>query len=257
VCSGVPDLRDALDRYVRYLTSWNPALPVSVQRTAGGALIRQRIPGEPLCLGRHGNEHWVCSVLLGARRVAQTPCVPLRVGLAHAGPPEPAFARLVGTERIDFGGGENVLEVSNETLATPLVWSPSTVSSLLDRYATFAAADRAPRGTFDDRVRAAIRDRLHESMPTVAVVARAIGLSARTLQRRLAEEGQSFAGLVDALRADLARRHVKDAILGVGEIAGRLGYAETTAFLRAFKRWTGTTPKRLREGREPEGGGEA
>ncbi len=258
VCRGVPDLRAALDRYVRYLASWNPVLPVTVEKSARGTLIRQRIAGEPLCLGHHGNEHWIASMLLAAQRVTASPCVPRRIGLAHGEPPPGVdFQRLVGPCPIELGLGENLLEMSDEVLATPLVLAPSTVSSLLERYANFAAAERPQTGVVDGRVRAAIRERLREGLPNIGVIARTVGMSARTLQRRLADEGHSFAGLVDALRADMARRFVKDPLLSVGEMAGRLGYADTTTFLRAFKRWTGTTPKRLRGGDpEPEGSGD-
>lgn len=258
VCSGVPDLRAALDRYVRYLASWNPVLPVIVEKTSGGTLIRQRIAGEPLCLGRHGNEHWIASMLLAAQRVTSAPCVPRRIGLAHGGPPPGTdFRQLVGPCPMDLGLGENLFEMSDEVLATPLVLAPSTVSSLLERYANFAAAERPQTGVVDGRVRAAIRERLREGLPSIGAVARTVGMSARTLQRRLADEGHSFAGLVDALRQDLARRFVKDPLLSVGEMAGRLGYADTTTFLRAFKRWTGSTPKRLRGGDpQPDGQGD-
>ena len=77
-------------------------------------------------------------------------------------------------------------------------------------------------------------------------MARKLGLSRRTLARRLAAEGLTFAGIVDQLRADLARHHLKDPILSVSEVAWLLGFQEVSAFTHACKRWTGLTPSQVR-----------
>lgn len=70
-------------------------------------------------------------------------------------------------------------------------------------------------------------------------------MSPRTLQRRLADEQATFADLLESVREELARIYVGEG-RPLGEVAFRLGYAETSAFLRAFKRWTGTTPTAFR-----------
>jgi AraC-like DNA-binding protein len=67
-------------------------------------------------------------------------------------------------------------------------------------------------------------------------------MSARTLQRRLAGEGLSFDGVLDELRRELALRHLADRRVAIAEVAYLLGFSEPSAFHRAFKRWTGTTP---------------
>src|SRR5690606_6215933 len=71
--------------------------------------------------------------------------------------------------------------------------------------------------------------------------ARHLGLSARTLQRRLREEGTSFAAIVDATRHEMAVAYLAQG-LPLATVAELLGYAETTAFHHAFRRWTGTSP---------------
>jgi AraC-like DNA-binding protein len=77
-------------------------------------------------------------------------------------------------------------------------------------------------------------------------VARRLGMSQRTLTRRLSLEGLTFVEVRDNLRADLARRYVRDADLSISKIAWLLGYQEVSAFTHAFKRWTGTTPRQMR-----------
>lgn len=79
-----------------------------------------------------------------------------------------------------------------------------------------------------------------------ADVAAALGLSERTLHRRLSAEGQVFGPLVDQVRRHLAERLLRDSGLGLEGIARQLGYAEAASFSRAFKRWTGLAPDRWR-----------
>ena len=77
-------------------------------------------------------------------------------------------------------------------------------------------------------------------------MAKQLHLSARTLQRRLAEHHTTFQDAVDAVRSELARQYLKDPRLGVSEVAFRLGYSDLSTFDRAFKRWTGMTPREFR-----------
>jgi AraC-like DNA-binding protein len=78
------------------------------------------------------------------------------------------------------------------------------------------------------------------------VVAKKLGMSERTLARRLTEEGVTFIKLVQQLKATLARSYLEDETMPMSEIAWRLGFEEQSSFNHAFKRWTGKTPRELR-----------
>ncbi len=78
--------------------------------------------------------------------------------------------------------------------------------------------------------------------PTLADAARGLGLSTRTLHRRLEQEGTSFREIKDALRREIALALLEKSELSVAEIAGELGYSEPSAFFRAFQGWTGVAP---------------
>lgn len=100
-------------------------------------------------------------------------------------------------------------------------------------------------------VRRAIRDRLALGTPTAADVARALGVGQRTLQRRLSEHDETFAGLLESTRQALSEGYLADERLSIGEVGYLLGYTEQASFFRAFKRWHGTTPAAYRQTAQP------
>jgi AraC-like DNA-binding protein len=77
-------------------------------------------------------------------------------------------------------------------------------------------------------------------------VARSLGMSERTLARKLSDEGLNFTEILQQLRRDLAVRYLDDQKLHVSKIAWLLGFNELSAFTHAFKRWTGKTPREMR-----------
>ena len=77
-------------------------------------------------------------------------------------------------------------------------------------------------------------------------VARHFNMSSKTLERRLGERGASYRDLVDRVRRDLAKHYLADTDLRLQQIAYLLGYSEPAPLVRAFKRWTGSTPMQYR-----------
>jgi AraC-like DNA-binding protein len=86
---------------------------------------------------------------------------------------------------------------------------------------------------------------LHEALRSadahVDIVAARLGLTSRSLQRRLTDEGTTFATVREDVRRELARRYLTEG-LPIADISFLLGFSEPSAFFRAFKRWTGETP---------------
>ncbi len=103
--------------------------------------------------------------------------------------------------------------------------------------------------TFAARTRAVLVEALPSGQGTVEAVARRLAVSARTLQRRLQDEGTSFQHEVRTLREHLARHYLTTTTLSATEIAYLLGFEEPASFFRAFQSWTGTTPEALRRAR--------
>lgn len=102
-----------------------------------------------------------------------------------------------------------------------------------------------------DRVRAVLLELLPAGRTDAAAVARRLALSARTLQRRLAEEGTTFQAVLDRTRLALAHHYLDRPDVTVAEVAFLLGYDEPSSFYRAFHRWSGTTPQQARAAAAP------
>lgn len=97
-----------------------------------------------------------------------------------------------------------------------------------------------------DHVKGEIRTRLPGGVPSVHVVAEAVGLPRWTLQRRLSEYGLCFSDAIDLVRRELAARHIQQRYVPVVEMSELLGYSELSAFSRAFCRWFGMSPQKFR-----------
>ena len=109
----------------------------------------------------------------------------------------------------------------------------------------------AARTSFEAKLRAIVRDQLRNATFSQREAARALGISARTLERRLNKEGNSFGQLVEEVRRQEALRMLNETDAAVYEIAFCLGYRDVSSFSRAFKRWLGTSPRAYREGSAP------
>lgn len=97
------------------------------------------------------------------------------------------------------------------------------------------------------RVKKVIIDALPSGAPTEEDVARYVFVSSRTLQRRLAEQGTNFRKLLLEVRRELAERYISDKNMPLAEISYMLGFADSSSFSRAFKRWTGDPPAVFRQ----------
>lgn len=103
-----------------------------------------------------------------------------------------------------------------------------------------------PSSPLVHRLRRELASLLPEGAPSLPEIARRIGESPRTLQRRLAGEGYRYSSVVDGLRHELALSHLSRDELGIAEIAFALGFDEVASFHRAFRRWEKTTPAAFR-----------
>jgi AraC-like DNA-binding protein len=158
------------------------------------------------------------------------------VRFAHAGTDGPAYAEVFGAPVI-FGAPYDDIELDADVLALPLPGADPITSEILEAKVEQLAI--APEESFIERVRKAAADRVD---PSPDDIAKALGISARTLRRHLDAEGETFRGVIDRLRRDRADELLARG-MAVKEVAFALGFSEPSAFSRAYKRWTGKAPK--------------
>ena len=102
------------------------------------------------------------------------------------------------------------------------------------------------RGEFSRDVRQIVSRLLTRRHPNIQLVSGALGISARTLQRRLGDVGLTYVSVVAQVRADMARQMLADPAPKIGDVARAVGYSHAGHFTRAFLRWTGLTPREFR-----------
>lgn len=236
-------LGEALERLAEHYRLLSEAGTVALHPKGEGArLTFVRHDRPPL---RHEAEFFVSAVLAVVRRaVGRTPC-PTRTTFEHGRPADTReHVRILG-DAVDFGAACTAVELDARSLALPLVTADDALGALL-RPIVIAAERNVPRADIATRVRLAVRRALPANDVTVSSLARTMAMSARSLQRALAEHGTSAAELVDEVRREYALELLEDPRQELGEIAAALGFARTSAFHRAFRRWTASTPNRYR-----------
>ncbi|UWN51044.1 HTH-type transcriptional regulator VirS [Alcanivorax sp. ALC70] len=124
-------------------------------------------------------------------------------------------------------------------LAAPLRSADPGLGRMMEREARALLADFDAHGNLVSRARAALYRRLSAGEPSIEGVAADLGLAPRTLQDRLRRQGQPYQEVLDGLRRSLADIYLRDPALSLTEIALLLGFSESSAFSRAFRRWRG------------------
>ncbi|WP_430460948.1 AraC family transcriptional regulator [Thalassolituus sp. LLYu03] len=233
------NVRQAVERLLRFHQLIGEALVLRVSEQDGGLMIRVQ-PGQPVpdlsvqtaLVAIAGVLHW----LLPERPLALTVTM-RRPAPAQTEPWTQWFGQPVG-----FAARADTLSLSAALLATPL--QAQVRGSEHDR-----AAAQAMAALREQKAMAHIRYWLEQALqlgePDREWVARCLGVSVSTLQRRLRVHGESFRSLLEDTRQQLALRLLAQGV-GLNEIALRLGYQEQSNFQRAFRRWFGMTPGQWR-----------
>ncbi|MEW6461257.1 AraC family transcriptional regulator [Ectopseudomonas khazarica] len=146
---------------------------------------------------------------------------------------------------LHFACDDYAIVLPRDLCQLPLIQANPPLQQLLRQHAEALLA-RLPSASLSARVIGLLGEQLAHGEPDRAELARALALSERTLQRRLADEGCSYQQLLADTRRQLAEQHLRDGRLPATEIAWLLGYSEPSVFFRAFRQWTGLTPGEYR-----------
>ena len=244
------DFRDALQRLARYKQLCAPEVMRLAERDGACAIdlvwLYATEPEPPLLT----DAAFASFVELG-RRGTRAALRPLRVELRRPralGDPHTAYFGVP----VRFRAPRSALVFHARDLDRPFVTHNAELLALLDPPLARALAGRHAEGSVGEQVQAVLRHQLAGRAPDLGAVARALGVSARTLQRRIAAEGRSFQRLLGDVRRALGREYLAQPGMEFKEVAYLLGYDDATSFHRAFRAWEGTTPARWRAAHVPE-----
>lgn len=174
--------------------------------------------------------------------------VPLRVELSR---PQPQAAALdlfkkLFVAPVSFGQPRIALVYALQTVQTRLKGANPLVAEHLDQASQAAMERLKPATSLSRMLKNWARERLPQGTPSIEEAAQQVNMSARNLQRKLAEEGTSLAALIDDIRQTESLRRLKHTQDPLTAIALDLGFSDSSAFSRACKRWFGKSPSELR-----------
>jgi AraC-like DNA-binding protein len=243
---SAPTLRASYSRAERYARVLTSVATYGVEPAEQGAYMHLHRAGERRLGMRISNEATIASIMAISGEVSTRPFQPLEVHLKHRAPSTTeAHEQHFGCP-VHFGSDRDALLVSSETLDAANKLGDAGISRFFESHLEVQVEklDRAQGLARDVKVR--VSDALSEGVPTLSEVARQLGMSARSLQRRLQDTGYSFQEVVDAARRELSERLLEGTGYSIADVAFLTGFADQASFTRAFKRWAGQTPRSYR-----------
>jgi AraC-like DNA-binding protein len=240
LCS--PTLAVAAERIATYKPLVGP-LSLKVTKSDESLRISYEWPGPerpPALLSTSELVFWIALARIGTRHHVR----PVKVTLPTMPPDAARLETYIGARlhrsnahSITFSAADAARSFLTENEPMWRFFSPELRRRLSDLQASATVAER---------VAAALREMLPAGDSSIMAVTRKLGVSPRTLQRQLHEEGTTYQNVLSETRQGLARHYLRRGTLRAGEIAYLLGYDDTNSFYRAFRTWTGSTPERFR-----------
>ena len=238
-------LEDALRDAERYSRILNEGIRLRFSLQDGAATVALEYVNVDRDADRHQIEFWLVALVRMCRQVTDTRLAPSQLKMRHFRNGTPAEFRAFFGSDVEFGADGDAMSFPAQLAALPVAGRDDYLNEMLRQYAEEALA-RRDRPILRSKVEATLPGLLPHGRATASEVARRLGMSSRTLSRKLGEEGTSFVEILDQLRAALAKHYLDDDALPVSEIAWLLGYREVSSLTHAFKRWTGTSPRQFR-----------
>lgn len=251
VMMSSPTLGEALHRIVRYHPIWNDGAEYVLEFEDEAVRLIYRYISPNVETRRHDCEMTLAISLRFGRLATGVDWTPREVSFEHEQPADLSEHHRIFRCPLQFSSPFNAVVFDPALLNLPLVEADPALCAVLDRHAAELLAKSPSRGDFVDEVRALLFEAMQGGDATLEAVSRALGTSPRTLQRKLKEAGASHQDLLDEIRRDLSKRYLREPQMAIGEVAYLLGFSEPSAFHRAFRRWTGITPKAYRRTAQP------
>ena len=236
----------AFARVARYHSIWTDGALFTLETSGDSSAIVYRYADPSIRERRQDSEMTLATVTTLCRTVLTPAFVPSGVEFQHAAPADLSEHQRLFNCPVKFDAPENRLSFPSSFLSLPIAKADASLCALLDRHAEELLTKYPPRDSLIDQVRNLIADEFRGGEPSLERIAEHLSLTPRTLQRKLQELGTSYNDVLDQMRRQLAMRYLREPQMAICEVAYLLGFSESSSFHRAFKRWTGVTPKEFR-----------
>jgi AraC-like DNA-binding protein len=237
---------DAIIAATRFIRLVNDALDIRVETKGDRVLLRFEncVPLTRAAADfEMGGLFCVLASVWGATDLSR-----VTVLLAHPAPPDVReYVMTFGIAKLQFGALSYGYEFDASLLRAPLRSADANLHDLMRRHAERVLRELPQALPITRQVKTLITEELADGHPGCAHIAQRLQMSPRTLERRLELEGTTFTRLLEEVRESLALRFVGDDEMPLSQVATLLGFSQTTAFHRAFRRWTGQTPLQYRK----------
>ena len=242
-----PTLIDAMVNIQRFYKVGREGHDCEIERYGPHVAFRFRVADSALRGLRHTSDYLAATIVQGCRHLTCEAISPVRVEFIHDEPDDHVeYAEFLCCP-VKFGAEWDAVIYAEETTRLPV---KSADSRLLEVLAATCRQLLGPVPTKRDLVRE-VRHLIIERLPTgsasIEAIAGQLGMSSKTLERRLAEQGESFSALLDRTRFYAVTHYLQDPDMRLAQVAYLAGFTEPAALVRAFKRWTGETPSKFRE----------
>jgi AraC-like DNA-binding protein len=248
LAAAAPSVDGAITGIQRYAVVVCDGVSARLKRDRGGVQLIMQFSDPIWRRCRHLGEFGLARIISGLRAITGVAFSPLEVRFMHPHDGASSESRRFFRCDLAYGAAADAVRLSHETLAIRVPTADSRLGQMLHAFADslLRQVKKRPSASLEERVLAAVADRLGAGRLAFKDVARDMGMSERTLRRRLTEAGTSFSAVVDRVRRNLAKDWLAGTDFDLKHISFLLGYSEPAAFSRAYKRWTGSSPGRAR-----------
>lgn len=236
-------LEQAILNHVKYVNIFVDSYRLSLSRTGGKAQLAYTEVHRGSYLQRQANEAGMAALLSNYRHGTGRILRPAEIHFHHQRADVPAEMKLFFGCPVFFGSDLHGMVFHADDLETPLVHADKDLLQLMSGVADKMLEERqlTPK-SFLSSVEFHVIDGLSKGESSASLVARKLAMTERTFARRLADEGTTFSEVLEEVRRNLAEEYLQKSELTLPEIAYLLGYSDSPAFIRAYKRWSGVTP---------------
>lgn len=240
---SAPTLGKGISRLGRFASLMHKGIGFDIGATGDGKILMQYVDKTGLMLP-YEREFVLCSMVQRAQATTGIDSCVSALHLMETSHDPELLASIMPVPLVCEPSGFDGLVFDEEHWHAPSLHADLSLGMLIERMAINAM----PTGMkLTEQVKAMIHENLSQMSLGVELAAKEIGMSARSLQRHLREDGTSYTELLEQVRQSVARRLIYNHDLSVADISEELGFQEQSSATRAFKRWFGTTPRQLRK----------